>query len=173
MFRAHAPLKSGRSARCPPIVCNSTELSLRRRPQAGSVSLADWESAIVMLRRILEGARGQPARIRHRRPQSTQSRDRHRRGVPQLVAELKAHGMGLILDIVPNHMGVGYGTNPWWQDVLAERARLSVRRFFRHRLGAAEARAAQQSSASDTRKAIRRRSGAGQHQVAFETAVLS
>jgi (1->4)-alpha-D-glucan 1-alpha-D-glucosylmutase len=35
-----------------------------------------------------------------------------------LVAELKAHGMGLILDIVPNHMGVGYGTNPWWQDVL-------------------------------------------------------
>ncbi len=35
-----------------------------------------------------------------------------------LVSELKAHGMGLILDIVPNHMGVGYGTNPWWQDVL-------------------------------------------------------
>ena len=26
--------------------------------------------------------------------------------------------MGLILDIVPNHMGVGQGTNPWWQDVL-------------------------------------------------------
>ena len=35
-----------------------------------------------------------------------------------LVSELKAHGMGLILDIVPNHMGVGHGTNPWWQDVL-------------------------------------------------------
>jgi (1->4)-alpha-D-glucan 1-alpha-D-glucosylmutase len=34
------------------------------------------------------------------------------------VGELKAHGMGLILDIVPNHMGVGYGDNPWWQDVL-------------------------------------------------------
>jgi (1->4)-alpha-D-glucan 1-alpha-D-glucosylmutase len=34
------------------------------------------------------------------------------------VSELKAWGMGLILDIVPNHMGVGYGTNPWWQDVL-------------------------------------------------------
>ena len=26
--------------------------------------------------------------------------------------------MGLILDIVPNHMGVGHGNNPWWQDVL-------------------------------------------------------
>ncbi len=36
----------------------------------------------------------------------------------EFVRELKAAGMGLILDIVPNHMGVGYGTNPWWQDVL-------------------------------------------------------
>jgi (1->4)-alpha-D-glucan 1-alpha-D-glucosylmutase len=35
-----------------------------------------------------------------------------------LVKDMKALGMGLILDIVPNHMGVGYGTNPWWQDVL-------------------------------------------------------
>ncbi len=36
----------------------------------------------------------------------------------QLVAELKAHGMGLLVDTVPNHMGVGHGDNPWWQDVL-------------------------------------------------------
>ena len=35
-----------------------------------------------------------------------------------LAMELKAHGMGLILDTVPNHMGIGPGTNPWWQDVL-------------------------------------------------------
>jgi (1->4)-alpha-D-glucan 1-alpha-D-glucosylmutase len=35
-----------------------------------------------------------------------------------LVAELKSHQMGLVLDVVPNHMGVGYGDNPWWQDVL-------------------------------------------------------
>ena len=35
-----------------------------------------------------------------------------------LIAELKAHGMGLVLDTVPNHMGVGHGTNPWWQDVM-------------------------------------------------------
>src|SRR5215468_5544014 len=34
-----------------------------------------------------------------------------------LTRELAAHGMGLILDIVPNHMGVGTAT-PWWRDVL-------------------------------------------------------
>ena len=26
--------------------------------------------------------------------------------------------MGLLLDTVPNHMGMGRGDNPWWQDVL-------------------------------------------------------
>lgn len=36
----------------------------------------------------------------------------------ELVSKLKSHGMGLILDIVPNHMGVGNGDNLWWQDVL-------------------------------------------------------
>jgi (1->4)-alpha-D-glucan 1-alpha-D-glucosylmutase len=35
-----------------------------------------------------------------------------------LVAALKAHGMGLIVDIVPNHMGVGGADNAWWLDVL-------------------------------------------------------
>ena len=35
-----------------------------------------------------------------------------------LVSALKAHGMGLILDIVPNHMGIGGADNAWWLDVL-------------------------------------------------------
>ncbi len=34
------------------------------------------------------------------------------------VACLQQHGMGLILDIVPNHMGVGGDDNHWWLDVL-------------------------------------------------------
>lgn len=36
----------------------------------------------------------------------------------ELVAELRRHEMGLILDIVPNHMGVGGADNAWWLDVL-------------------------------------------------------
>ena len=35
-----------------------------------------------------------------------------------LVDALQAHGMGLILDFVPNHMGVGGSDNAWWLDVL-------------------------------------------------------
>ncbi|WP_439815441.1 malto-oligosyltrehalose synthase [Zavarzinia sp. CC-PAN008] len=31
---------------------------------------------------------------------------------------LAVHGIGLILDFVPNHMGVGQGDNAWWLDVL-------------------------------------------------------
>jgi (1->4)-alpha-D-glucan 1-alpha-D-glucosylmutase len=36
----------------------------------------------------------------------------------RLVAELRAHDMGHILDIVPNHVGVMGSDNAWWMDVL-------------------------------------------------------
>ncbi|MDF2114436.1 malto-oligosyltrehalose synthase [Roseiarcaceae bacterium H3SJ34-1] len=39
-------------------------------------------------------------------------------GVREFVAALHAKDMGLIVDIVPNHMGVGGGDNLWWLDVL-------------------------------------------------------
>ncbi len=38
-------------------------------------------------------------------------------GFRRLVARIREAGMGLILDIVPNHMGIG-PENPWWQHVL-------------------------------------------------------
>lgn len=36
----------------------------------------------------------------------------------KLVAALREFEMGLILDIVPNHMGIATQENTWWQDVL-------------------------------------------------------
>ena len=34
------------------------------------------------------------------------------------VATLRAHRMGHVIDLVPNHMGIAHSSNPWWQDVL-------------------------------------------------------
>jgi (1->4)-alpha-D-glucan 1-alpha-D-glucosylmutase len=35
-----------------------------------------------------------------------------------MVRELRARGIGIIVDIVPNHMAVGQNDNAWWLDVL-------------------------------------------------------
>lgn len=35
-----------------------------------------------------------------------------------LARRLREHGMGLLLDVVPNHMCIVGGTNQWWNDVL-------------------------------------------------------
>ena len=39
-------------------------------------------------------------------------------GLRALMRELRRHGLGLIVDVVPNHMAIGNG-NAWWMDVLA------------------------------------------------------
>jgi len=48
----------------------------------------------------------------------------------RLVAALRQHGMGLILDTVSNHMAVGGADNPWWQSVLAWGRRSPYAEFF-------------------------------------------
>lgn len=35
-----------------------------------------------------------------------------------MLAALREHGLGLLLDVVPNHMGILGNENPWWNDVL-------------------------------------------------------
>jgi (1->4)-alpha-D-glucan 1-alpha-D-glucosylmutase len=39
-------------------------------------------------------------------------------GFRRLTDTLREHGLGLVLDIVPNHMGVGGADNAWWLSVL-------------------------------------------------------
>ncbi len=46
------------------------------------------------------------------------------------VAALRAHGMGQIADVVPNHMGVLGADNAWWLDVLEHGPASAYARFF-------------------------------------------
>jgi (1->4)-alpha-D-glucan 1-alpha-D-glucosylmutase len=50
-------------------------------------------------------------------------------GFRHLVRILRDHGMGIILDIVPNHMAVGKD-NPWWMDVLTYGRTSHYAKFF-------------------------------------------
>jgi len=52
-----------------------------------------------------------------------------RPGFDALCDDLRARGMGLLLDIVPNHMGVG-PDNAWWMDVLAHGPASAHARWF-------------------------------------------
>jgi len=47
-----------------------------------------------------------------------------------LVGELHRLGMGLIVDFVPNHMGIAEPTNDWWMDVLENGPASPYARFF-------------------------------------------
>ncbi len=47
-----------------------------------------------------------------------------------LITSLRSHGMGHILDVVPNHMGVGSDENPWWQHVLENGPSSQYAQFF-------------------------------------------
>ncbi len=48
----------------------------------------------------------------------------------RLVERLRAQGMGLILDIVPNHMAASCLYNAWWRDVLQHGAQSRLATFF-------------------------------------------
>ncbi|EFO80101.1 malto-oligosyltrehalose synthase [Oscillochloris trichoides DG-6] len=51
-------------------------------------------------------------------------------GFERLSAALRAHAMGLILDVVPNHMGIGDARNVWWFDVLENGASSIYAHYF-------------------------------------------
>ena len=47
-----------------------------------------------------------------------------------LSAEIAAHEMGLITDVVPNHMGIDDESNRWWWDVLENGPSSPSAKFF-------------------------------------------
>src|SRR5262249_36799150 len=52
------------------------------------------------------------------------------RSFTQLSDRLKEHGMGLIADVVPNHMCISHPSNRWWWDVLENGPSSPYARFF-------------------------------------------
>lgn len=51
-------------------------------------------------------------------------------GFRALAATLRARGIGIILDIVPNHMAVGGADNRWWLDMLEQGPASAYARYF-------------------------------------------
>jgi (1->4)-alpha-D-glucan 1-alpha-D-glucosylmutase len=51
-------------------------------------------------------------------------------GLEKLSAELRSRGMGLIVDFVPNHMGINEHENMWWRDVLENGPSSQHARYF-------------------------------------------
>ena len=51
-------------------------------------------------------------------------------GYERFSAALQQHGMGQLLDMVPNHMGVLGAENPWWSDVLENGAASAYAGYF-------------------------------------------
>ena len=46
------------------------------------------------------------------------------------IAQLQAHGMGQVLDFVPNHVGITDERNAWWMDVLENGPSSTYARYF-------------------------------------------
>jgi (1->4)-alpha-D-glucan 1-alpha-D-glucosylmutase len=52
-----------------------------------------------------------------------------REGFDRMVRALRRRGIGLVVDVVPNHMAIG-SENPWWMDVLEHGRASRYARFF-------------------------------------------
>jgi (1->4)-alpha-D-glucan 1-alpha-D-glucosylmutase len=48
----------------------------------------------------------------------------------RVSSSLRAHGLGLLVDFVPNHMAIDSQTNAWWRDVLENGPSSPFSRFF-------------------------------------------
>jgi (1->4)-alpha-D-glucan 1-alpha-D-glucosylmutase len=46
------------------------------------------------------------------------------------TSAVTAHGMGHVVDFVPNHMGIGTATNAWWRDLLENGPSAAAAAFF-------------------------------------------
>ena len=79
---------------------------------------ADWESALCICRRSF-AAQGSTHGYDVVDPRELDPQLGSEEDFAAMAEELRAHGLGLLLDVVPNHMGIDDPHNVWWRDVLA------------------------------------------------------
>ena len=77
-------------------------------------------------------------------------------GFEDLVATLRAHGLGLVLDVVPNHMGIMGADNAWWLDVLEHGPAAAHAELLRHRLAFARRSHGGSRARAGARRPLRR-----------------
>ena len=88
-------------------------------------------------------------------------------GFERLSAALKQHDLGLILDFVPNHVGVHFADNPWWLDVLEWGPASPLRGLLRYRLGAIALSRPGRRAAADHRLVLWAGAGARRDRIAL------
>ena len=88
-------------------------------------------------------------------------------GFKRLSTALKQHDLGLILDFVPNHVGVHFADNPWWLDVLEWGPASPHAVVIRHRLGAIAVSRARRRIVADHRLVLWTGTGAQRDRAAL------
>src|SRR6202012_420529 len=110
-------------------VLSTYRLQLRGASSGTAFTFADAENLLgyldelgvshVYLSPIITAARGSSHGYDVTDPTTVSAELGGPEGLARLSAAGRARGMGLIVDIVPNHVGVGKPEqNPWWWDVL-------------------------------------------------------
>jgi (1->4)-alpha-D-glucan 1-alpha-D-glucosylmutase len=100
-----------------------------------AVELVDYVAALgvshVYLSPILTAARGSSHGYDVTDPTTVSAELGGPEGLAKLSAAVRAHGLGLIVDIVPNHVGVDDPTqNAWWWDLLTHGKKSFYSTFF-------------------------------------------
>ena len=117
-----APPESARDARhrsrARPTGCSSMPASRCATRPHSSPTLPAWASVMSIARRISGRARAACTATTWSITTHSIPRSATAPISSDFIATLRAHGMGHILDIVPNHVGVMGSDNAWWMDVL-------------------------------------------------------
>ena len=119
-----------RASRSPRIACNSTAASPSVTPSRSVDYLRELGVSDCYASSYLKAVPGSP----HGYDVADPTRLNPEIGTDEeywaWIDALHARGMGHVLDLVPNHMGIAKSANPWWMDVLENGPSSRFARFF-------------------------------------------